>query len=67
MNLVESDSPLLDELLPSLVHYILSDNFMLNPKLNTNYKECGLDFIGVIAENKKSVLTNDTNVLERFI
>ena len=59
MNILEGSSTLLDNFLPNLVSYVLSENFLLNKRLNANFKECGLDFLGVIAEYRRSILTKN--------
>lgn len=59
MNIVEGSSSLLDNILPNLIQYVLSDNYLLNKKLSVSIKECGLDFLGVVAEHRKSLLTKD--------
>jgi len=63
----ESNGTLLDNHLPIILNYVCSPNIILNKELSKNLKNCMIDFIYEVSENKRKVLSRDLKLLKSVV
>lgn len=66
-DLAEMKSPLITPHLATIIEFILSPTVIFNKKLPLNVKETGLDFILVVSEQNRKVLSKNSELLNKVI